>query len=423
MYEIIIGRNKEDQEKFGYKATGIIGKHYVGSKKDAHLANPVRIDLARPHLIGIFGKRGGGKSYTLGVLAEELAELPDEIKNNISTLLVDTMGIYWSMKVPNDQDRRLLVEQGLNPRGYPIKILIPAGYEKYYIENDVDFDGTFSFKPYELGVGEWALSFNINLDTEIGILLQKVVDYAQENLKEYDIPDLIKITEKEDATKVAKDAIINRFMLAKKWGIFDMNAPSVYDIVLPGQLSVIDVSQLGLETGGWSVRSLVVGLLGRKILIERMKARRLEEFEDMDKSFKGKKMPITWMLIDEAHQFLPAVGETAATGPLLQWIKIGREPGVSLVLATQMPYKLHQEAISQCDLVISHRLTAKKDMDALSSIMQTYYRYDLSYYYDALPRVKGTALILDDNSERIYEIRVRPRKSWHAGGGPVAIKQ
>jgi len=326
------------------------------------------------------------------------------------------------MKVPNDQDRKLLVEQGLNPKGYNIKILIPAGFEDYYVENDVDFDGTFSFKPYELDVGDWALSFNLDLDTEIGILLQKVLDYAKDNLGKYDIPHLIKLIEREDASKVAKEALINRFMLAKRWGIFDMNAPEIYDIVVGGETTIIDVSQLGLETGGWSVRSLVVGLLARKILIERMKARRLEEFESMDKAIKGKKIPITWMLIDEAHQFLPAVGETAATGPLLQWIKIGREPGVSLVLATQMPYKLHQEAISQCDLVISHRLTAKKDMDALASIMQTYYRYDLSYYYDTLPRVKGTALILDDNSERIYEIRIRPRRSWHAGGSPIAIK-
>ena len=40
------------------------------------------------------------------------------------------------------------------------------------------------------------------------------------------------------------------------------------------------------------------------------------------------------MQIDDAHQFLPAEGVTPAYGPLLQWVKIGRELGVSLVLAT-----------------------------------------------------------------------------------------
>ncbi|MCK5334119.1 MAG: ATP-binding protein, partial [Candidatus Aenigmarchaeota archaeon] len=129
----------------------------------------------------------------------------------------------------------------------------------------------------------------------------------------------------------------------------------------------------------------------------------------------------TWMLIDEAHQFLPNEGVTVASGPLLQWVKIGREPGVSLVLATQMPYKLHNEAISQCDLVITHRLTSRNDIESLANIMQSYMRYGIPEYFDRLPREKGSALILDDNSERLYEIRMRPRMSWHAGGSPIAI--
>jgi hypothetical protein len=127
------------------------------------------------------------------------------------------------------------------------------------------------------------------------------------------------------------------------------------------------------------------------------------------------------MLLDEAHQFLPEVGATPATSPLLQWVKIGREPGVSLVMATQQPYKLHADALSQCDLIVSHRITAKTDIDALGAIMQTYLKYNIGEYVDALPRVKGAAILLDDNSERLYALRARPRMSWHAGGSPIAI--
>ena len=38
------------------------------------------------------------------------------------------------------------------------------------------------------------------------------------------------------------------------------------------------------------------------------------------------------------------------------------------------------------------------------------------------PRRAGSAIVLDDNQERIYPIQVRPRLSWHAGGSPMAIK-
>jgi len=32
-------------------------------------------------------------------------------------------------------------------------------------------------------------------------------------------------------------------------------------------------------------------------------------------------------------------------------------------------------------------------------------------------------LILDDNSERAFNIQVRPRQSWNAGESPVALQE
>jgi hypothetical protein len=40
-----------------------------------------------------------------------------------------------------------------------------------------------------------------------------------------------------------------------------------------------------------------------------------------------------------------------------------------------------------------------------------------------LPSEKGSAVILDDNSERLYPMRVRPRFTWHGGEAPTAIKK
>ncbi|MEA3229432.1 MAG: hypothetical protein U9P44_00825, partial [archaeon] len=241
--------------------------------------------------------------------------------------------------------------------------------------------------------------------------------------REYTIDNIIEQIRKEDAGSIAKEGLINRYMVAQEWGIFSEDGSSIHDIIKPGEATILDVSHFSQASGGWSVKSLVVGLLARHIIDERIQSRRREETETMEGVSTGGHMPITWMLIDEAHQFLPKEGMTAASIPLLQWVKIGREPGVSLVLATQMPNKLHQESISQCDLVISHRLTSSKDIDSLSQIMQSYLKYGISDYFDNLPRVKGAAIILDDNSEKLYPIRMRPRMSWHAGGSPIAIKE
>ena len=40
-----------------------------------------------------------------------------------------------------------------------------------------------------------------------------------------------------------------------------------------------------------------------------------------------------------------------------------------------------------------------------------------------LPRVKGAAIALDDNNERMYQMRIRPRITWHGGSSPTAIKE
>jgi len=167
---------------------------------------------------------------------------------------------------------------------------------------------------------------------------------------------------------------------------------------------------------------MVIGMLSRRIFQYRLQARKKEEFEVMGGE-AGKTIPMVWIIIDEAHQFVGSAGKTAATEPMLTLVKEGREPGISLVLITQMPNKLHPEALAQSDLIISHRLTAEADINALRSIMQTYVLKDIQELISSLPRQTGSAIILDDNSERLYSAQIRPRLSWHAGGSPAAIKE
>ena len=133
-------------------------------------------------------------------------------------------------------------------------------------------------------------------------------------------------------------------------------------------------------------------------------------------------MPLVWILIDELHEFLPKDRITAATDALVTILREGRQPGISLIGATQQPGEIHQDVITQTDIVISHRITAKRDVEALNSMMQSYSPGLIQKYFNLLPRVSGSALILDDNSERIYPLQVRPRFTWHGGESPIALK-
>ena len=134
-------------------------------------------------------------------------------------------------------------------------------------------------------------------------------------------------------------------------------------------------------------------------------------------------MPMVWLMLDEAHEFLPREGKTVATEALVQLLREGRQPGISLVLATQQPGEIHKDVMTQSDIVISHRITAQFDIEALNTMMQSYLLADLTTQLNNLPREKGAAIILDDNSERLYPMKIRPRFTWHGGEAPTVIKK
>ena len=180
---------------------------------------------------------------------------------------------------------------------------------------------------------------------------------------------------------------------------------------------------------GWKIKALIIGLVSQKLFVERMSSRKFEEFTAVHKSThfatetESAKldMPLVWLVVDEAHEFLPREGSTVATFPLITILREGRQPGISLVLATQQPGKIHTDVMTQADIFISHRITAKVDVEALGMLMQSYMREGLDVQLDNLPREKGAALVFDDTNERLYAMKVRPRFTWHGGGSPTAL--
>jgi len=129
-----------------------------------------------------------------------------------------------------------------------------------------------------------------------------------------------------------------------------------------------------------------------------------------------KGIPMVWMFIDEAQQFVPREGSTLASDILInEWLRQGRQPGLSIVMATQRPSSLHPDVMSQSDIVICHRLTSQEDISALESVRPTYMREDFGESLRKMGNERGTALVVDDTTETSHIIRMRPRLSWHGG--------
>ena len=431
-FDVIIGRAKKQREKLGTKATVFVGKQYVKMGQVTSLSNHVYLDVNEAHVVLVVGKRGSGKSYSMGVIAEGISDLPEEVKNNISVVLLDTMGIYWTMKYKNDQDQALLKDWGFEGKGLDVKIYTPTGYFKEHKEKGIPSDFPFSIRPNELDSIDWCLTFEVDQYSEMGVLIQKAINNLKETGKNYSIEDIIKEVAK-DKTSLPhiKDSVSNIFANAKGWGLFDTKGTEIKDIVKGGQVTVLDMSAYATMPGGWGIKSLAIGLISQKLFVERMIARKYEEYEEIKQSLhyfgeerkKEQEFPMVWLVIDEAHEFLPATGKTAATNSLITILREGRQPGISLILATQQPGKIHSDVLTQADTVIAHRITAKLDVDALGTLMQSYMREGLVQQLDNLPSEKGSAIVFDDTNERMYPIKVRPRLTWHGGGAPSALKQ
>jgi hypothetical protein len=342
--------------------------------------------------------------------------------------MLDTMGIYWTMKYPNDKEKELLKNWGIEGKGLNVKIYTPAGYYKKYKDEGIPTDAPFSVKPSELSASDWCITFNIEINSEQGVLIQRMVNDLGEK-GDYSIEDILTYIRKDDRSREhVKDAIENMFLSTEKWGLFSKEGTPLKELVRGGQVTVLDVSCYAVMPGAESLRALVIGLVSEKLFVERMVARKSEELQTIKELTNvgteakvKQKEPLVWLVLDEAHEFLPNKGKTVATHPLITILREGRQPGISLILASQQPGKIHTDVMTQSDIVISHRVTAKIDVEALGMLMQSYMREGLDKQLNNLPRIKGSALIFDDTNERMYSMRVRPRFTWHGGESPEAI--
>ncbi len=430
VYTIILGRSEKDRERFGTRGCVYLGKQYVKMGPVTSLANPIYLDVTNSHVVFVCGKRGGGKSYTLGVIAEGLSDLPPEIAENVAILIMDTMGIYWTMKYPNKQEEDLVEQAGLKSHGLDVTIFTPAGYFEKYKAQGIPTDVPFTIKPSELSPEDWFLTFDIIASEPVGVLIERIILTLKDEVGDFDLDEIIGAIQQDTRSeKNVRDAAENRFLGAKRWGVFSKEGTPMSMLAAGGQVTVLDLSAYATMPGGWKVKALVMGIVANKMFIERMKARKFEEYEEVrsrlhaltQKKEEKKPMPLVWIVVDEAHEFLPIEGKTAASDPLIAILREGRQPGVSLVLASQQPGKIHTDVMTQSDILLAHRITAKLDTDALGNLMQSYLRSGLDKELNNLPKEAGAAIAVDDTNERLYPMQVRPRFTWHGGSAPTAM--
>ncbi len=407
--QYVIGRRDTDT-KIG---TLNVGRYLA---LDRSMGSHVHMDGLRPHAILICGKRGYGKSYTMGTMIEELAALPEEV--NIASLVIDTMGIFWTMRNPNIKEKDILSKWDLSPNGINAELFVPAGSLKQYEQMHIDAK-PFSISTSMLTGHDWCSLFCLDSISSLSIFILKIIEEIRETTNRFsllNIIDFINLDTEADTT--LKNASKNLFRSAISWGIFQEKGIHISDIIKKGRVGILDLSSIEEQ----NIKAIAVKILGSEIYNESIRSRRIYEKRKMGEKTTEEGIPMVWMFIDEAHLFLPRDGETPATGVLVnEWLRQGRQPGLSIIFATQRPAALHPDVMSQSDIIICHRLTAQEDIIALEAVRPTYMREGIGDSLKKMGTEKGIAFIVDDNSESTHVVRMRPRKSWHGGDEPSAL--
>lgn len=328
----------------GNGQTGSLG-HFLAT--DGSHGAPLAVDLEHPHVGLVVGKRGSGKSYTLGVLAEEIATTA-----GVAAVVVDPMGAFDGLaQLPNS---RVVSRPTIRADAIP-----PA---------------------------EWCHLLDLDPATGPGALLWRASATASTLQK------MRRVVDTAGAPGETRRAVLNHLELAASWEAFDPDGLTPHDLQSDG-VTVLDTSRVPA-----SAQAAIVSAVARGTY---------------DRALSTDAGPLPWLLVDEAH----AVTETVAGRALRTLLTRGRHPGVSLVLATQRPAALPDVAISQADLLVSHRLTAGPDVQALADANPTYLAGDLE---TRLPESVGEAIVVDDATESAVTITVRERETPHGGETPRA---
>jgi uncharacterized protein len=379
-------------------------KILLGTLAESGKRRQLWLDISGEQVIGILGKRGTGKSYTLGVLIEGLSAGNGDTKLATHStprggLVFDIMDIYWSSVIQLSdagspeiiKQHRAMVSGGMEPQELGIEVWVPAGHE----EPEIDPPNLRSLRidPSALGIDDWGALFDLNIYTEPrGMLVADVIRHVSESgyaasgvrvepVPNFDLAGLVDCLENADFVQSYDSSTIRavkqRLQSYARLEIFQGSPTPLNELIQAGNVSVLMLSRVPDE-----LKQVIVSVLMSQILRERGEAsfaqKRLDLQSDMSDADRikledalSRRIPRTWVLMDEAH-VLAGTGEgSVARDAMIKYAKEGRSRGLSLAVATQQPGALDNRLMSQVETLIVHQLTASKDASIASENMKS----------------------------------------------------
>lgn len=414
--------------------------------------------MAKEQVVAVVGKRGSGKSFTLGVIAEGLAAVgASELSKGVGSravLLFDPLDVYWTTRYAvsssaNPEAERhfqLAKSEGVADVSFNVEAWVPGGSNRR--SDDPDWFKTLELPVPELGAEEWELLLGANFMSDpMGqafadlLNLVQVTGYQKGSQQVDPIRacDLSHLAEAVGASELEAvyhretlRALRQRLRSLSATGLFSASGTSIEALLSPGRLTVVMLGRVPQ-----SYRTAVVALLTRMLMDRRNAAAFAEKRLALDPKLTqhekaeleesvARGVPRTVVMLDEAQSFLAPGEANPARSLFVRLVKEGRNMGLSAVLATQQPSALDARVLSQVETFVAHQLVTEPDIRAVREnlkaslpdrIQFASQQLDFPALLRQLPAGVSLISAADTNTavRRSIVAVIRPRATIHGG--------
>jgi hypothetical protein len=433
---------------------------WLGTLAEAVAGKQPQVWLAtdKEQVVAVVGKRGSGKSFTLGVLIEGLvggvhSPLAEQ-ESARAVLVFDPLDIYWTTRFPvgpsdNEEAQRhfqLARSAGLPVLDYDVEAWIPGSGTRRPI--DPAWFRTLQLSVPAMGLEEWELILDVNIMSEpmgqafadVRLLVSeqgyRIRGEEHPASAAFDIDTLVHALGSDELGgtyhQESLRAVRQRLTALAGTGLFSATGTAIADLLAPGRACVILLGRLP-----HSYRSAVVAVLTRMLIDQRASAAFAEKRLALDPDLQGDErtrvqnaatqgIPRTVVVLDEAQAFLAPGRQSPARDLFVRLVKEGRNMGLSAVLATQQPSALDTRVLSQVETFVAHQLVTEPDIRAVRDNLKSPLPDSVAFGAHQLDTgallrqlTAGTCLVsaadMNTTIRRSILIAVRPRATVHGG--------
>lgn len=355
---------------------------YIGKVRGHDIKVNMNINAIAQKHISILAKTGSGKSYTAGVLMEEM------LKSGVTMVILDPHGEYSSLA--NSGKKRDSEKFDVSPKGYGSKIT------EFSPNPDINKNAEplkFTFRnmePKEVLELAGMSKRQTYVDS-----LESAKSKLATNQGDFTLSEVIKLLKgnEEDSSTT----LIKGLEKLKDMGIFAGQGTRLDDIVSKGKASIINLRGTPPDLQGFIVDKLASSIFELR---------------------KREKVPPLIMFAEEAHNFCPQRGKVECSETFRTLASEGRKFGLGLGIITQRPAKVDKNVLSQCNTQVILKVTNPNDLKAIEKSLEGVTK-GMKEEIKRLP--VGEAIISGAGLSEPLFIDVRPRETEDGGESITVI--